>query len=204
MDGIIKNTRERLASLKKLDSKKSIFGARSHKYRLNKVLGDAEVALFENQHGILLPEDYREFLLHIGNGGAGPYYGLQTLESSLFSDLDRQEENEKIDPSGIFQFSEPWNLDYEGDPDDESAYEEFEKEYYDPKWDNGMLRICNYGCGISLNLVVNGDEYGNIWVDDRCNDGGFYPDPYFSQTTRSTFIQWYNLWLDASHSELSE
>lgn len=93
-------------------------------------------------------------------------------------------------------------MEFEGEDDDEAAYEKFEEEYFSDKWETGILRLCNYGCGVSLNLVVNGLEKGNIWVDDRGNDGGIYPDPYFEQKERTKFLDWYLLWLNLSLSEL--
>ena len=47
----------------------------------NPVLTETQVAAFECEHGVGLPEDYRGFLLRIGNGGPGPGYGLMPLRS---------------------------------------------------------------------------------------------------------------------------
>lgn len=35
---------------------------------------------YENKYNIKLPEEYIFFLTQVGNGGAGPYYGLYPLE----------------------------------------------------------------------------------------------------------------------------
>lgn len=191
-----------LAFLKEADPSCELFGARRHKYNFNSPLKESEVESFERRFNIRLPEDYRCFIMNIGNGGAGPYYGLETLENSLFADLDFKRENEFVDPSIPFPITEPWNLEYEGNEDDESEVESFDEQYFDPKWDSGILRICNFGCGVTMNLVVNGAEYGHIWVDDRCNDGGIYPDPYFGQTERTSFLEWYEMWLKRSLNDI--
>ncbi len=67
----------------------------------------------------------------------------------------------------------------------------------------GALRISNFGCGVSLNLIVNGKEYGNIWADDRCNDQGIYPDPYYKKSGRIQFLDWYEYWLNDSLKNIS-
>ena len=135
---------------------------------------------------------------------AGPYYGLEPLENCLFADLDYKREIDLLDPSKPFSLVEPWNEDFDSiDFENEEEYQKFEEQYFDNKWINGLVRICNFGCGVSLNLVVNGAEYGNIWVDDRCNDGGIYPDPYFKKVGRIDFICWYEHWLDESINKLS-
>jgi hypothetical protein len=56
------------------------FGWETHWYVLNPPLSEETVALFERQHGVRLPEDYRRFLITAGNGGAGPFYGVLPLE----------------------------------------------------------------------------------------------------------------------------
>lgn len=202
LDRRIKAIQEKLFDLKALDKRFSLFGAAKHQYLLNDTLPETTLQAFERKFNIHLPEDYRTFLKLIGNGGAGPYYGLQTLEDSLFADLDRKKPDELVDPSAPFPLTEPWLIKFQGDEDNEDDADDFLNLYYDPKWDAGLLRICNFGCGISINLIVNGGEHGNIWIDDRCNEGGIYPDPYFSKNERITFLQWYELWLEASLNEI--
>lgn len=57
---------------------------------------------------------------------------------------------------------------------------------------------------VSINLVVNGPSYGEIWVDDRNNDNGVYPDFYFGNEERLGFLEWYELWLDKSIEEFEK
>lgn len=194
--------KDKLDMLKRCDRKLRVFGASTHKYQINEPLNEKDIKEFEDEYLITLPDEYRCFLLEVGDGGAGPYYGLQTLNDSLFEDLDYKRPGEYVNPSIQFPHLAAWNMEFEGDYEDDVAYQEFEEEYFSDKWITGVLRLCNYGCGISMNLVVNGDEKGNIWVDDRGNDGGIYPDPYFEQTERTSFLNWYNLWLDASLKEI--
>lgn len=200
-DEKILHIRQTLSLLQALDPDYRVFGANKHRYLLNPVLSEADVRAFEQQHHVALPEGYRRFLTEIGNGGAGPYYGLETLHDSLFLDLDRKIEHAYGDPSKPFLLTERWNMTFSGDDDDMQAYAAFEEEYSQPVRVDGLLRICNFGCGVALNLVVNGAEYGTIWVDDRASDGGIYPDPYFEQTGRTQFLDWYLLWLGRALAE---
>lgn len=194
----------KLELLKKLDPKRKLFGASSHKYQLNNPADEKEIKVFEVEHQIQLPDEYRVFLKKLGNGGAGPYYGLQTLQDTIFDDLDYKVAGEYLNPTIPFPHTEAWNMKYSGSEDDEEAYEEFCDEYFQAKWATGLLKICNFGCGVAMCLVVNGPEKGNICVDDRSNDGGIYPDPYFNQVTKTGFLTWYSLWLDNSISELKK
>ena len=57
----------------------SRFGAYEHKYQLNPPASAEAVAAFEARFHVSLPEGYRSFLLWMGNGGAGPFYGLYRL-----------------------------------------------------------------------------------------------------------------------------
>src|SRR5262245_45385533 len=60
-------------------AKVEVFGSGAHRFDLRAPLSPPELAAFEERHQVKLPEDYREFLIRVGRGGAGPYYGLFAL-----------------------------------------------------------------------------------------------------------------------------
>ena len=74
---------EKLYLLKRRDPGLQLFGAATHRYSLNAYLPREELQTFEETVGITLPEEYRDFLLRFGNGGAGPGYGLLSLKESI-------------------------------------------------------------------------------------------------------------------------
>ncbi len=199
----IERIKQKFQELKKKDKNLTVFGSSGHQYKLSGTKSEIELKDFETKYKITLPEPYRFFLKEIGNGGAGPYYGLEKLESGIYLDLDNKNSTFQVDPSKEFQFTEAWNLEFD-DSDEETYFKQKDEIYFDDGWVNGLLRICNYGCGVSINLVVNGKEYGNIWVDDRCNDGGIYPDKHFGNKARIDFLSWYELWLDKSLQEIEK
>ncbi len=140
----------------------------------------------------------------LGNGGAGPYYGLEPIENGKYVDLDYKDDKNLIDLSKPFPFTEHWYVEFEEFTDEN--YDEIDelmgKTYYANEFVNGLLRISNFGCGVSFNVVVNGIEKGNIWVDDRVNQNGLFPDPYFETNEKLDFLEWYELWLDKSITEI--
>lgn len=69
----------KITTLKEKDVDLNLFGSESHAYKLNQPLSNQTIAAFENEHQIALPQGYRAFLEQIGDGGMGPYYGLETL-----------------------------------------------------------------------------------------------------------------------------
>jgi hypothetical protein len=58
---------------------------------------------------------------------------------------------------------------------------------------------------VSLFLVVNGLEKGNMWTDQRAYDFGIYPtnEEEFGSATRISFLDWYEKWLDHSIDEIN-
>lgn len=56
------------------------FGANIHKYELNPPAKLSEVRKFEKEYNIKLPEGFVQYLTEVGNGGAGPFYGIYSLD----------------------------------------------------------------------------------------------------------------------------
>jgi hypothetical protein len=209
MENQIERIKNKLANLKQLDSDKMLFGASTHKYLLNSTLADNEIHDFELRHTIQLPQDYILFLTKIGNGGAGPFYGLEPLKNGLFNDLDYPDTEDLLNPSKPFPYIEPWNITFthtiaeHGDQEEfDKEFEEFSNQYFDSNIINGALNICNFGCAVTILLVVNGPERGFIWTDDRASDKGIYPYKKNGKSNKISFLDWYECWLDDSISEI--
>ena len=139
----IKELAELLRRLRQKDKNLRVFGTNSHTYKLGQTLAEAELHSFEQKHQIKLPEDYRLFLKEIGNGGAGPFYGLETLEKAAqYRDLSKPFPFTKATDSYLDEELEKW--------DDTDEYP-------------GVLELCHQGCAIYSYLVVNGPAHGTIW-----------------------------------------
>ncbi len=203
--------RSDLDLLRKARGKIKVFGAEAHGFQMNAPLPEATVHQFEQQNGIALPSDYREFLIRIGNGGAGPYYGVFKL-GEMDKGWEQASWKECSDFVGClskpFPHTQEWN-DLNGRPDcdegDEAEYEKqlaaFEQRYFNSEIVNGAIPICHTGCAIRHWLVVTGVEAGNMWCDGRANDSGLYPLQQ-EGIPRFTFYAWYRRWLDEALGKL--
>jgi hypothetical protein len=183
---------DRLDFLRRTDPKFARFGAAKHRYLLNPPLPESEVTEFEARHGVLLPVDYRAFLLDVGDGGAGPSYGVYRLDRSDLYPGDPQRREELL-PGFLavaFPHAQSWN-----DPPDRSP--EAEEKYFDSALIRGSLSLSPQGCGYMVRLVLNGPQRGTLWEDGRCSDAGITP-------FAPSFTTWYQGWLDdpRSHGDL--
>ena len=214
MTGPITEIQRKLALLAEADPELRLFGAQRHKYALLPCLDEAQARLIEETHSIDLPADYRRFLLELGNGGAGPYLGLNPLEGSFPTRMLAKEPDLMSKP---FPLTAPLYVMQEclGSTTLDEYYERIETDepYYDkvrrcvsrfnkPRYSRGALMICDYGDAIEFLLVVKGKERGNIWIDDRAHDGGIFPlAPETRTDLRTGFLEWYERWLDQALAE---
>ena len=168
---------ERLASTKLGDFHP--FGAESHCFDFVGRKTEPELHEFETQHHITLPAEYRLFLQHVGDGGAGPAYGILTLQEAC--DHDSNSESD-----GVLARPFPHTESYR--PEDDPAFRElYDAEYTGPQTLSaedrrdhyrllaaGTVPLCHEGCGYYHRLVITGPTRGEMWLDGRVSDGGFY------------------------------
>jgi hypothetical protein len=208
MNSDLDRIRPALRQLQNSKSKPRASGIESHGFRLNPPLTEREVQQFECSHNVLLPADYRFFLLQVGNGGAGPYHGLFKLgEMDEGRGHVRWREDEGLigTLSAPFPHVEPWN-DLNGMPDedgDDADWSAFDARYWSAENVNGAIPICHRGCALRQWLVLTGPETGSIWCDDRADYKGFYPLQQHDRK-RVTFLDWYRTWLDDALRQLQE
>jgi hypothetical protein len=191
------SVRARLERIAKQPGSDRIFGASDHKFALHDPLGEAEIAAFEGLHHVSLPADYRLFLLNVGNGGAGPDYGIHRL-GTWDQGRPWSEEDWLIgELAAPFPHTEAWNpvpFDPEKDDPADGVLDQIEGEYWCLKHVNGAMPICDHGCNIQTWLVVAGPEYGHLWVDRRVDWRGLYRVEQ-PGCDRITFSKWYLVWL---------
>lgn len=149
----------------------------SHRYRLNPPASALEVRAFEATQGIVLPTQYRNFLLHVGNGGAGPAYGvfpLGTCEGEPFDEPMLAALSQEFDPD----VAEDW------DSDEERSRDVMQ----------GAMIISSEGCARWYWLIVSGPNAGEIWYDARTD--GAPPEPVLNEESEPiAFNEWYESWL---------
>jgi|GEM_PF-2693129 len=151
-------------------------GDEQHDHPMNAPLPEDVLRGFEAEQGILLPEDYRAFLMRIGNGGAGPYAGVLPLADwadvagddyapclrlpcPLSPDQPRTEDwLERLPPSVAYPFQ-------------------------------GTIAIGHQGTSYHTLLVVCGPARGRVVYVDEAGQPPYFPE-------NADFLSWYERWLD--------
>jgi hypothetical protein len=208
--------KKKFTQLAILDATFQVFGSESHQYQLNPCLRDADIQAFEEKHQITLPSEYRQFLLEVGNGGAGPGYGLYSIPG-LASAKEITATSHPLNLEILaqpFLLTEAWN-DLDLIIKNPAGMVVNNQAYLDKKFIQGTLTMANYGCGMYALLVITGEQQGKIWIDDRTNESGIYPASgnfchYFHDADHEefqpdsddeqplSFYDWYEDWLNRS------
>jgi hypothetical protein len=186
--------RDKLAELAAKDFDCLYFGVETHRYRLAQCLTPDEVTAIERHYAIELPEDYRAFITDLGNGGAGPGYGLERfgfvrsaqeiptatatgtyreVKRTHHGTLSRQDlidaEGQVVDPMEIAFYTSILGRSGEGQAWPSLAFpcQSLDDEWDEERDDNsaGNWILAEYGCAMSARLVLNGPLRGQVWFD---------------------------------------
>ncbi|MFX0060928.1 MAG: SMI1/KNR4 family protein [Candidatus Hermodarchaeota archaeon] len=139
-------------------------------YERHPCIKKEELISFETTAGIILPRDYRDFLLHIGNGVG--WVDLNSLQESL----------RVLEYRGgkITDLGKSFPLKRSGDY---KVVAQHASKFLQPRQNlndfynsitSGYLEIVT-GVDLSVLLIISGEERGNIWHVKRFNE---YEDKY--------------------------
>ena len=167
----IEELRSLLDKARATDANLKQFGAEHHKYQWNPPASLKEIEAFERETGISLPDGYRNFLLQAGNGGAGPFYGLFSLEQ-VKDWLSWQVEPGETPYLALG--TDPDSLKDLGDRDHD--------------WRRGCIPIESQGDTYFTYLLVAGPDQGRVVYIEYERSWIFFP-------REPDFLSWYIRWL---------
>lgn len=159
--------------LRALDRTCQVFGADAHEYRLHPTASAADIEAAETRLGTSLPKALRTFYTTLGNGVAGPKYGLLPLEKVRAYRPDQPY-------PGVDYFKTVAEQEHRGV--DEEGYFEIP---YDAL--QGLLCVIREGCGHKLCLVSSGEDAGTLV---HVSVDGFVHEESYG--LRALYEQWLN------------
>lgn len=191
---------EILNQVQKIDSKYENFGASGHKYKLNPPVQASFVHRIEERFGFLLPEDYFRFITEVGDGGAGPDYGIKPFAAFLKKGVDAHAERfweeyrnslgnpfrpRRMKPDEVDEYAIASREAYDRAPDRYYIYEK--PEPYDLCDTDGFYVLGTHGCQWDFGLIISGEWRGQVF--DADNEGAY------ALVARS-FEEFYQNWVD--------
>lgn len=135
----------------------TVFGSEGHQYYLAPPIEESALSSWENKYGLFLPCDYRNYLTKVGNGFAGPGYGIKAFNLDIFRPewkapcLHAPEYEEEYDK--LAKEIEAWYD--EEDPDDDPCDGWYKRFNCD-----GVLNVGTNGCAGLNGIALNGSTKG--------------------------------------------
>lgn len=191
-----------------------VFGVAGHEFRCAPPLSPAELVQVEGQFGVRLPADYRNYLLRVASGGAGPGYGLFVLSRDAAGRWGWTGDGAELTALESLQVgfapTEPTaelaRLDAaEPSPSDDSAYGAWLDQRADLLWEpdrtRGAICLAHEGCGYRQWLAVSGPHRGLIWEDGRVADADLALIDL--GTGAASFAAWFLAWLGRAEAAVA-
>jgi hypothetical protein len=154
----------------------------------------ARIQEFEQRCGVVLPDEYRAFLLTVGDGAPGPWGELVPLgyePDPSTGDLGPLSDEFCARICEPFKGIGDGELDEHDEDEDEEDEEDDDGESWDEvNWD-GVLPLAWGGDTMWAWLVVTGPERGRVWETEN---GDWFP-AATPLCRPVTFREWYAVWL---------
>ena len=166
----IRNVKQKLARLAKIERSRNPFTLHRRKYALRSPLRSAVVRSIEQELQCTLPEDYVDFLVRVAESGPGPAHRLIGLRESI-----------KHCQRKPFPLDKEVQLPVDGD---DIGYDLPIDAIY-----SGCIMLASHGCGSETHLVILGKEKGNVWEFWGAGDRLWH-------NYGKSFLTWYEGWLD--------
>lgn len=192
-----------LEQARRMDPKLELFGVSDHQYRLGSPVDLSFVLSIEEEYHFRFPEDYVQFITEVGDGGAGPGYGLYPFSyyrteaksdkeakarETYLHRLGRELKLLPVEPEWLEDFCIS-KEDYKKNPE---KYFQGSSESFD--WHDGVLygpygffHLGTHGCWRDFGLITAGERYGQVFIYDA--EGAF-------ELAASSFQAFYQDWLD--------
>ena len=164
-----------------------VFGANAHKFSLHPPVLTSAVVAYEEKYEFTFPEGYRRFITEVGDGGAGPFYGIKQRFVTYGIGLREAEAKCFRLPSIYSQVcpqADAWEEALLGEDHEELINKN------DSLFWQGNMNLFEVGCGTMGMLVLNGPHVGSVCLTDF----GFSPYQFW---TPPAFLDMYEQWQDA-------
>jgi len=182
-----------------LDSIKNSKKVLEETYLFLPVEPEKNIVEFENKFNVRIPEDYRFFLLNVANGIVNKNeWGFNFINKIDFIDFFYKDN--EYNPSIPFELPNKVVFSSSSEYKEASPYKKvypyeitFDEDYeiLEKGFSNGQIDLVGYGCGTNAFLIVNGNEYGNVWINDLSSNNEVYPDYDFKRNKpRFSFTDW--------------
>ncbi|MCI9353644.1 MAG: hypothetical protein HFE58_02385 [Firmicutes bacterium] len=190
-----------LEQARRMDPQLKMFGVADHQYRLGSPVDLAFVRTIEEAYHFRFPEDYVQFITEVGDGGAGPGYGLYPFGYYCTEvESTKEAKAREIYLRGLGRELKLLPIESEWLEDFCISKEEYEKnpeKYFQGgkgsfNWDNdtpyGFFHLGTYGCWRDFGLITAGERYGQVFIRDT--EGAF-------ELEARNFQEFYQDWLNS-------
>lgn len=160
----VKRIQETLRYARLWEMDLTVFGSMAHQYYLAPPLPVGALERWETEHGLTLPEDYRTYITQVGNGLAGPGYGILPFDLQTFDPAwknpciygpERQEEYNAVATEVQELMDEEVCT-----PEQDARYEADYEKLVGRLLRDGVLTIGTSGCCGVCGVALNGGNCG--------------------------------------------